>query len=51
MLRPIKLQGGLSLSDRCCLALAKREGLPALIAEQRWPLIAEAAGVVVEVIL
>ncbi len=50
MLRPITLEGGLSLGDRCCLALAKREGLPALTAERRWPLIAEAAGVMVELI-
>ncbi len=40
----------LSLGDRCCLALAKREGRPVLTAERRWPLIAEAAGVVVELI-
>ena len=50
MLRPITLEGGLSLGDRCCLALAKREGLPARTAERRWPLIAEAAGVTVELI-
>ena len=50
MLRPITLDGGLSLGDRYCLALAKREGLPALTAERRWPAIAEAAGVAVEVI-
>lgn len=50
MLRPITLEGGLSLGDRCCLALAKREGLPTLTAERRWPLIAEAAGVTVELI-
>ena len=50
MLRPITLEGGLSLGDRCCLALAKREGLPALTAERRWPLIAEAAGVTVKLI-
>ncbi len=50
MLRPITLEGGLSLGDRCCLALAKREGLPALTAERRWPLIAETAGVTVELI-
>ncbi len=50
MLRPITLEGGLSLGDRCCLALARREGLPALTAERRWPLIAEAAGVTVELI-
>ena len=50
MLRSITLESGLSLGDRCCLALAKREGLPALTAKRRWPLIAEAAGVTVELI-
>lgn len=50
MLRLITLEGGLALGDRCCLALAKREGLPALTAERRWPLIAEAAGMIVELI-
>lgn len=50
MLRPITLEGGLSLGDRCCLALAKREGLPALTAERRWPTIAAAAGITVEMI-
>ena len=50
MLRSITIESGLSLGDRYCLALARREGLPALTAERRWPLIAEAAGVVVEVI-
>ncbi len=50
MLRPITLEGGLSLGDRCCLALARREGLPALTAERRWPLIAGAAGVTIELI-
>ena len=50
MLRPITLAGGLSLGDRYCLALAKREALPALTAERRWSTIAAAAGVVVEMI-
>jgi len=27
---------GLSLADRCCLALAKREGLPAMTADTAW---------------
>lgn len=27
---------GLSLGDRACLALAQREGLPALTADRRW---------------
>ena len=50
MLRPITLDGGLSLGDRYCLARAKRGGSPALTVERRWPAIAEAAGVAVEVI-
>ncbi|HEX2525963.1 MAG TPA: type II toxin-antitoxin system VapC family toxin [Geminicoccus sp.] len=50
MLRPITLERGLSLGDRYCLALAKREGALALTAERRWPEIANAAGVAVEVI-
>ena len=50
MLRPITLPGGLSLGDRCCLALAKREGVPALTVERRWPAIASAAGVTVVLI-
>ena len=27
---------GLSLADRCCLALAKREGVPAITADTAW---------------
>lgn len=50
MLRPITLEGGLSLEDRYCLALAKREGLPALTAERRWSMIAAATGVAIEMI-
>jgi PIN domain nuclease of toxin-antitoxin system len=50
MLRPLTVEGGLSLGDRYCLALAKREGLPALTAERRWSMIAGAAGVLVEMI-
>ena len=50
MLRRITLERGLSLGDRYCLALARREGVPALTAERRWPDIAAAAGVRVEVI-
>jgi len=50
MLRPVTLPGGLSLGDRYCLALAKRHGAVALTAERRWPQIADAAGVEVQVI-
>ena len=50
MLRPLTLPGGLSLGDRYCLALARREQVPAMTAERRWPDIAEVAGVKVELI-
>ncbi len=50
MLRPLTLPGGLSLGDRYCLALARREGIPALTAERRWPDIAVAADVIVNLI-
>lgn len=35
-LRPATKHLGLSLGDRACLALAKREGLPALTADLAW---------------
>ncbi|MBS0639155.1 MAG: type II toxin-antitoxin system VapC family toxin [Proteobacteria bacterium] len=50
MLRLTTLERGLSLGDRYCLALAKREGVPALTAERRWPDIAAAAGVSIALI-
>jgi ribonuclease VapC len=50
LLRPLTIKGGLSLGDRYCLALAKRENVAAMTAERRWPDIAEAAGVLVELI-
>ncbi len=50
MLRPLTLPRGLSLGDRYCLALAKHECVPALTAERRWPEIAAAAGVTVDLI-
>ncbi len=50
MLRPLTLAGGLSLGDRYCLALAKRSGVPALTAERRWPDIAAAAHVTVNLV-
>ena len=48
-LRPATRVAGLSLGDRACLALARERGLPAVTAERRWPEIAEAAGIAVEV--
>jgi ribonuclease VapC len=50
MLRPLTLPGKLSLGDRYCLALAKREGIPALTAERRWLDIAVAVDVAVDLI-
>lgn len=41
---------GLSLGDRFCLALARRDGLTALTADRQWRAIADAAGVTVSVI-
>ena len=50
MFRPVTLKVGLSLGDRYCLALTKREGVPAVTAERRWPDIAAAVGVTVDLI-
>ena len=50
MLGSITLDGGLALGDRYCLALARREELPALTADQRWSAVAAAVGVSVEII-
>jgi ribonuclease VapC len=43
-------RAGLSFGDRACLALAKREGLPAVTADAAWTTIAEAVGVAVRLI-
>ena len=50
MLRPLTLKRGLSLGDRYCLALARREGVTVLTAERGWADVAAAAGVTVQVI-
>jgi PIN domain nuclease of toxin-antitoxin system len=49
-LRSVTAEAGLSLGDRFCLALARRDGLPALTADKQWRTVAEAAGVTVSVI-
>jgi ribonuclease VapC len=36
MMRPATRQIGLSLGDRCCLALGKHLGLPVLTADRAW---------------
>lgn len=49
-LRAATAEAGLSLGDRFCLALARRDGLPALTADRQWRSLADAAGVQVLVI-
>ena len=49
-LRAVTADAGLSLGDRFCLALARRDGLPALTADKQWRTIADAVGVTVSVI-
>lgn len=49
-LRRLTVEGGLSLGDRFCLALAKRDALPAWTADRKWKEIAAAAEVKVVVI-
>lgn len=44
-LRTVTASAGLSLGDRFCLALAAKEGLPALTADRAWARIADAVGV------
>lgn len=44
-LRRHTVESGLSLGDRFCLALAKRDGLPAWTADRKWKDIATAAEV------
>jgi PIN domain nuclease of toxin-antitoxin system len=50
LLDPMTRPAGLSLADRCCLALAKRLRRPALTADRAWTKIAAALGVEVELI-
>jgi len=49
-LRADTAEAGLSLGDRFCLALAKREGLPAWTADKAWKTVAGAANVKVVLI-
>lgn len=43
-------EAGLSLGDRICLALAQREGVPALTADRAWVGVAAGIGVKVETV-
>lgn len=49
-LRAVTAKAGLSLGDRFCLALAKREGVPAYTADRAWKEIAADSGTKVTVI-
>lgn len=49
-LRSVTADAGLSLGDRFCLALARRDGIPALTADRQWRTVAEAAQVTVSII-
>ena len=49
-LRADTAEAGLSLGDRFCLALAKRDGLPAWTADKAWKTVAGAANVKVVLI-
>lgn len=44
-LRSLTASAGLSLRDRFCLALARRDGLPAWTSDAAWKSIADAVGV------
>ncbi|MDE2563015.1 MAG: type II toxin-antitoxin system VapC family toxin [Sphingomonadales bacterium] len=49
-LRAVTASAGLSLGDRFCLALARRDGLPAMTADKQWRTIADQAGAAIQVI-
>ena len=49
-LRAATAEAGLSLGDRFCLALAKRDGLPAWTADKAWKTVAAGANVKVVLI-
>jgi ribonuclease VapC len=44
-LRASTAEAGLSLGDRFCLALARRDGLPAWTSDQNWKKVADAVDV------
>ena len=44
-LRAATAEAGLSLGDRFCLALARRDGLPAWTSDQNWKKVADAVEV------
>jgi PIN domain nuclease of toxin-antitoxin system len=50
LLYPVASQAGLSLGDRCCLALAAQLGLPALTADRAWTRVAGQVSARVELV-
>jgi PIN domain nuclease of toxin-antitoxin system len=50
MLRPVTAEAGLSVGDRFCLALARREGLEAWTADRAWTRVARKVNVKIVVI-
>jgi len=50
LLYPVASKAGLSLADRCCLALAAKLDRPAMTADRAWSRIAGEIGVTVELI-
>jgi len=50
LLLPAKRHAGLSFGDRACLVLASRLAVPALTADRNWQKVAQAVGVIVDVI-
>lgn len=49
-LRTVSREGGLSLGDRFCLALAKSLNVPALTADRAWKAVAKPTGVKIELV-
>lgn len=49
-LRDATAQAGLSLGDRFCLALARREGVPAYTADRVWNDVADTTGIAIVMI-
>jgi len=49
-LRPLTRKAGLSLGDRCCLALARSRDAIAVTADRNWQDVAQAAGVKIDLI-
>ncbi len=49
-LRPMTRSAGLSLGDRCCLALAKHRGARAITTDRAWGMLGASTGVEIETV-